>query len=375
MRVAIRVDASAEIGSGHLMRCLTLADALRARGASVLFVCRRLPVALHDVLRNRAYEVALLETTDAKEVAQAAQSVIDPMRDARQTSVALEGGRYDWLVVDQYALDARWERALRDVVPRFMVIDDLADRTHDCDVLLDQNLLAGMTERYATRVPEKCELLLGPHYALLQSSYAELRGAVAARESPLGRVLVFFGGGETDGVTARALDACLRVLPDDVGIDVVIATGSRLAKSLAAAAPTRPNLVVHRSLPSLAPLMANASLALGACGTTSWERLCLGLPGIVVTMAENQRAVATELHERGLVCWLGDCEAVSQSRFEGAIRAALDHPDFDAWSRRCLDVCDGQGAARCVQTLLAHSSASTLVASGNTNSPISSFGT
>jgi UDP-2,4-diacetamido-2,4,6-trideoxy-beta-L-altropyranose hydrolase len=282
---------------------------------------------------------------------------VDQDVDAADTLRAV-GGTCDWIVVDHYALDARWESALRRVAGRIMVIDDLADRVHDCDVLLDQNLLRGMNERYVGKVAAECDLLLGPRYALLQRGYPKLRRTVVARRQPVRNILVYFGGADTEAITDAALEACLQLGMMRLRVDVVVSASSAGAPALEQKASARANVRIHRGVPTLAPLMAQADLAIGGCGATSWERLCLGLPSIVVTLAENQREVASRLHELKLAQWLGHHDAVGVPQFTEALRSAVDCPSISEWSHRCLEVCDGTGAELVLTAMIARTAGS-----------------
>jgi len=182
MKVAIRTDASADIGSGHVIRCLTLADQLRGSGGDVIFLCAMLPGALSDLVRSRGYVCALLPQSVASSV----------MIDADETKAALTEmipGILDWVVVDHYSLDSRWEQSVRTCCRRLMVIDDIANRQHSCDLLLDQNY--DDQSRYQGLVPADCRLLLGPAYALLRPEYAESRGGVTFEDARYSECLFF----------------------------------------------------------------------------------------------------------------------------------------------------------------------------------------
>ncbi len=200
MKIAIRVDASFQIGTGHFMRCLTLADTLKQRGAEIRFICRYLPDYLQDSLRKSGYEFKLLTSvsTEVVEGDLVHSSWLGTCQhiDAQDSVHALSDSKWDWLIVDHYALDAQWESAVRAVSKKILVIDDIADRLHDCDLLLDQNYYANMDSRYKGKVPLYCRLLLGPRYALLRDEFRQLREKVKLRTGPVKRILVFFGGVE-----------------------------------------------------------------------------------------------------------------------------------------------------------------------------------
>lgn len=352
-RVVFRTDASTHIGSGHVMRCLTLADGLRSDGAKVLFVCREHHNDLCRQIEARGFDVARLPRGPQLMPPQPMHGHwlgAGPATDATETRAAITSrlARPDWLVVDHYALDATWETALRPDVGRIMVIDDLADRTHDCDLLLDQNLVAGLESRYAGKVPAGATLLLGPSYALLQPDYVEFSAKAPTRSGPVRRVLLYFGAVDLPNMSTLALSAFLALGRTDVKVDLIIGPANPHAKALVRLASDHANIVVHRDLPSLAPLMAAADLAIGAGGATSWERLCLRLPAIVVTLAHNQRAGARELHRRGLIRWLGDVADVDSVAMQIAIAECLESFAFTGDFEGTVD---GRGEAR-VQAIL-----------------------
>ncbi len=362
LQVLFRTDASLEIGNGHVMRCLTLANALRARGAQCRFICREHSGNLLELIRKQGFDaVALpLQKLEAQRPANIDEQPLvhatwlgsNWPTDAEQTRIGLGETPVDLLVVDHYALDIRWESAMRPRCRKLMVIDDLADRIHDCDLLLDQNLYKDVDHRYDGRVPAHCCLMLGPNYALLQSEYAELQPRVPPREGPVRRVLVYFGGADADNLTGRAIAAFLCLAREDVALDVVINPASPYAASIRRMTEGRAQITLHESLPTLAPLMVQADLAIGAGGATSWERCCLGLPALVITLAENQRPIAAELDRRGLIRWLGHKNQVSEAKLAEALKSILDTGLLPEWSASCKQTVDGRGTERVVSILM-----------------------
>ncbi|HOI12515.1 MAG TPA: UDP-2,4-diacetamido-2,4,6-trideoxy-beta-L-altropyranose hydrolase [Methanoculleus sp.] len=353
LQIVFRVDASPTIGTGHVMRCLTLAGALAQKGVEVSFICREHNGHLCDLIEARGFRVHRLPAPDSGFEADttpphAAWLGATWQEDADQTGAVIEtlGVKPDWLVVDHYALDSRWERALRPFIGRIFVIDDLADRTHECDLLLDQNLVSDMQTRYTNRVPADCGLLLGPEYALLQPIYAELHDRIPPRDGPVRRILITFGGADRDNLTGRVLVAFLRLDRPDIDVDVVISDSSPYASEIRAQAAVHANIHLYSNLPTLAPLMARADLAIGAAGTTSWERLCLGLPALVVTLAENQKPVADGLHRQGLVYWLGHYDEVLERNIVQALAELIEEGINEEWSLRCRSAVDGRGVDR-----------------------------
>ncbi len=359
IQIAFRTDASLLMGSGHVMRCLTLAEALRKKGVQCHFISRVHPGNLLELIRQRGFAATALPSEQAKPLAH--DQVVgnlsenplhgswlgcDWRTDAEQTRTILAKMKPDWLVVDHYALDHRWESFQRASVGRIMVVDDLADRVHDCDLLLDQNLVAQTHSRYAGKVPAACSVLLGSRYTLLQPIYAELHDRTPPREGPIRRILIFFGGVDSDNLTGRSLSAFLSLKRQDILVDVVITASFPHAEAIEQQIKGHANIRLHIGLPTLAQLIAKADLALGASGATSWERLCLGLPALVVTLAQNQRSIADELGQRGLIRWLGHTDSVDHMVIADALGKLVHQGLNEDWSLRCLEAVDGKGVYR-----------------------------
>lgn len=354
-RVVIRVDASTEMGMGHLMRCLSLARLLADDGAAVLFLLRSHAAGLVQLIEGEGHAVRLLpdpanrpDEALADGNAHARWLPTSWKHDAEQTLAAVDRfGRVDWLIVDHYALDGRWERVLRERVPRILAIDDLADRHHDCDMLLDQNLVLEMDSRYDGRVPPGCRMLLGPRYALLRAEFAQRRNSLMPRNGEVGRILVGFGGSDPGNETAKALAAIKSLHSPSLAVDVVIGLTNPNADSLALLCGEMSMTRLHRGAGNMAELMENAGLAIGAGGIMSWERCCLGLPTIAVDIADNQIGALKALAGSGAVTYLGSAPSVTVERLAGAIRSMLDDP---AWTRAMGEAAgalvDGLGTSR-----------------------------
>ena len=334
------------IGSGHAVRCLTLANVLRARGAETCFIGN---IEL-DYLAKRIVESGHLhiELPASGDLLNTEVPYSDWLRrsrrsDAELCSAALQDFNTDWLVVDHYALQAEWERQMAPVAKHVMVIDDLADRPHECQLLLDQNFRREHNGRYAALVSSDCRLLLGPRFALLQPEYARLHRLALPRVQ-VERILVYFGGGDPDGqLTAKSLSAAQIAFPTSY-VDVVYPYDlSEVWRRLEAIAARTDKIILHRNLPSLAQLISSADLAIGAAGASSWERLCLGLPAVTAVCADNQNQVANEMQAAGLIIDLGPKDLLSEGAIESALQA-VKAKDLSKWSKDCLGLCDGQGA-------------------------------
>nr|VFJ52775.1 MAG: UDP-2,4-diacetamido-2,4,6-trideoxy-beta-L-altropyranose hydrolase [Candidatus Kentron sp. FM]VFJ57296.1 MAG: UDP-2,4-diacetamido-2,4,6-trideoxy-beta-L-altropyranose hydrolase [Candidatus Kentron sp. FM]VFK08928.1 MAG: UDP-2,4-diacetamido-2,4,6-trideoxy-beta-L-altropyranose hydrolase [Candidatus Kentron sp. FM] len=359
MKVVFRVDASNRIGTGHVIRCLTLAEALRDRGARPHFICRAHPGHLLERLQRQAMPVTVLppapDTEPGHPADYAAWLGVTQGQDAQETIAALGDERPDWLIVDHYGLDAQWEQRLRSHVGRLMVIDDLANRLHDCDLLLDQNVIdepASDGTCYRNLTPTGCRLLLGPRHALLRPEYADWRGTSKRRDGRVRRVLVFLGGSDPGNVTGLALGTLSAPEFRHLAVDVVVGANNPHRSAIENQATRRARTTLHGPRPHLADLMAQADLAIGAGGTTTWERLCLGLPSLVISIADNQEPACLVLARAGLIRYLGDAATVGEERMRAALGGIMDDPEEIAeQSLAGRLLVDGLGALRVLETL------------------------
>jgi UDP-2,4-diacetamido-2,4,6-trideoxy-beta-L-altropyranose hydrolase len=336
MRVVFRADASTQVATGHVMRCLTLAESLRERGADIHFLTRDLPGNLNGLIIERGFGLVTLSGPGMSPASYAATSQVggwlevDFSADAEET--ASELGRLapvDWLVVDHYGIDGRWERVQRNRAGRILVIDDLANRDHDCDLLLDQNLTADPSSRYRGKVPEHCALRLGPEYALLRREFRLARAGRKPRHWPPRRILVNFGGSDASDLTALALAALCEV--DDERLQVEVVSG-RTHRGRYPTTPAPRNLIWHGSVNTMAEMMVGADFALGAGGGTTWERLYLQLPTMAIAIAENQVEQLQVLARRNCLDYLGPAESVDVGRLTARLRHVLTRPE---WPHQC----------------------------------------
>ena len=357
MRAVFRADASLAIGTGHVMRCLTLAGALREQGMDCAFVCREHPGHLRDAVERLGFPLAMLPP--AKGAAGPSPHAhwlgASQAQDARDTLQAMAGRQPDWVVVDHYALDAQWESQVRTGCARLLAIDDLADRRHYCDLLLDQNL-GRSAQAYAELCPTDCKVLAGPAYALLRPEFAALRqrSLERRRAAPLRHLLVTMGGGDALGMSAKTLEA-LRDADLPGGFRITVAMGAQArgldaVRALAARMPWSTEVVVNVS--DIAALMADSDLAIGAVGGTAWERCCLGLPTLAVVLADNQRPGAEALANSGAALVLPAGEGFADA-LRGALRHLLDDPDaLRAMQVAAAAVTDGEGTARVTKEMV-----------------------
>jgi UDP-2,4-diacetamido-2,4,6-trideoxy-beta-L-altropyranose hydrolase len=360
LNIAFRVDASNLIGIGHVMRCLVLADILHAQGANCFFVCRPHAGHLADLIYSRGHFVCLLSepfsiiNDDSSSYVSWLGSSQDI--DADETlAILLPFGRPDWLVVDHYGIDVRWETRLRTSVGKLAVIDDLANRLHKCDLLLDQNWFGkNLNNRYKSLVPQNALLCLGPSYALLKPEFALLKKWRPKHDGFVRRLLIFFGGSDQDDLTTRALLAMRAPEFDHLILDVVLGANHPNVSGVTKLVQERPGTFLHRNLPSLAGLMLRADLMLGAGGSTNWERMCLGLPAVVISIAENQMQVNNALAKDKFIIFLGSHNQVKIDNIRVAMQRAIADTEFLCQSSRIgFSLVAGTGASLVAKLMLA----------------------
>ena len=371
MKVMFRADASLQIGTGHVMRCLTLADALAAHGADCQFICRAHEGNLIEFIRGKGYLAHALPIVHEASVASTAPgpaaSTPDlahahwlgatQAQDAEACTAILAAERPDWLIVDHYALDARWERALAPHYRKLMVIDDLADRPHACDLLLDQTFGRDAAD-YRPLVPADCHLLCGSQYALLRPEFAALRPYSLQRRarSALRELLITMGGVDKDNATSQVLQA-LRTcpLPADCRITVVMGAAAPWLGEVRTQAqdmpwPTR----VLVGVSDMAQLMADSDLAIGAAGATSWERCCLGVPTIMLVLADNQRKVAQGLEQWGAAKLINLGQSATRQLRELLLPVIDDPAQLLNMSDCAASVVDGSGVDAVMRQMEVH---------------------
>jgi UDP-2,4-diacetamido-2,4,6-trideoxy-beta-L-altropyranose hydrolase len=355
MKVAIRVDASHHIGTGHFMRCLTLADVLRQHNAQTLFISRHLPMHLSNLLASKGHELVLLGTVEndvnLDELAHAPWLGVSQGQDAADSIQVLSGGDWDWIVVDHYALDGRWESTVRRSAKQIMVIDDIADRQHDCDVLLDQNLYEDMQTRYTGKVPAHCQLLLGPCYALLRDEFRQLHEQIMPRRGPAKRILVFLGGVDFENYTGCVIEALSEINLSGIHVDVVIGAQHPCREQIRKEC-VQLGFICHVQTNNMAELMAKADLAVGSGGTASWERCCLGLPAVIVSLADNQIDIAKALDQFGACVYLGPADVASSFIMRNTLFNLLNNQALlSTLSKNSYSLVDGLGTDRLGQIL------------------------
>jgi UDP-2,4-diacetamido-2,4,6-trideoxy-beta-L-altropyranose hydrolase len=326
-RVVFRADASPQIGGGHIVRCLALADRLAAEGWTCTFAVSSETLGSVPALASSRHHV----------------HVVECLADAAFLSAL---GPVDLLVVDHYGLDESLEAPCREMVRAILVIEDLANRKHHAEILVDATF--GRTkDDYRELVPPDCRLLLGPDYALLRPEFAATRSAALARrsESQLQRILVCMGNSDPHDVTSLALDAIDRCgRPFDV--DVVLGSASPNRDAVAVRLRGARHRL-HVDSRDVAGLMREADVAISSCGTIAWERCVLGLPAVAVITADNQRVIAQNLANAGAIVLAGAWDEVTANHLHASLARLAAAPErLGAMASAAAKICDGDGTRR-----------------------------
>lgn len=340
MKIVFRVDSSLQIGSGHLMRCLTLAERLKKEnGSDVYFIIRDLSGNLIELVKQKKITVFELPQVEPGEAlaGYAKWLTVTQEQDAAETIASIEIiGKPDILIIDSYAIDITWENMLRPYVEKIMVIDDLANRKHDCDILLDQNEYRNKDKRYEYLVPQHCQLLLGPQHAILREEFYEARKKIRVRDGKINNILVFFGGSDTGNETMKALQAISMLELNDITVNVIVGKSNPNQKEIEKFCDKNNNMHYFCQVDNIAEFMNAADLAIGAGGTITWERCFLGLPAIVVAIADNQVELTEACASKGILVFLGDKSTVTTSLLSQAI-LNIEGRTLKKIAQNCLD--------------------------------------
>ena len=340
-RVAFRIDASANSGTGHLARCATLAKELARRGAQIVTTLSTEAEHYRGWLESEGMAVRRMPD----------DSRLSPQQDAQRfLKSTADDGSFDWIVVDHYGLGDTWESAVRERTRRILAMDDFPARKHDCDLLVDQNLRSA--ESYAPYVPSSARVLAGTRFALLRDEFATLHIADRRRRDAIQTVLVCFGGADSRDHTSAAVEA-LQPLAKSLRVTVVLGAANAHRANVVTACRTLPNHEILATPPNLPTLLAASDLVIGAGGTMTWERACVGVPTIAVGIAANQVDVLQRLLEDGYALGIPEMFEPDVAAIRALVVTALRSPAMVAgMARRALTLVDGKGARRVVDAML-----------------------
>ena len=351
MDIVFRVDSSSKIGYGHLMRCLSLADALKkTMRIEIFFICKFLKGNTEKIIEARGYRVGFInDISDG--------SKFNWSDDALKTIDFISPYMPSWLVVDNYNIDYKWHRRIRPYVSNLMVIDEINDRNFECDLLLDQTIDTQIQD-YIDKVPEGCKILTGSKYSLLQAEFLELRKKAIYRRKGTKKIqslLVSLGGSShANEYLVMFLKSINRFdWQHRPKVDVVLG-GRNYISNITELLPEF-DCKVHTYVNNMWDFILKSDIAFGAGGTSIWERCCLGLPTIAIGVAENQRLALERVHKYGGLYSIGCCKKVPNEEINNAISYLLSSNDnYSSMVKKSLNVCDGQGVNRVCQIMMSN---------------------
>lgn len=357
MQIVIRADASQLIGTGHVMRCLALADGARQKGWSVCFVMRSPTDRILDLVRSAGHGIRILRSRIFPNnplqgaISHSHWLSVPQEIDANETCIAVEELAADWVIVDHYALDATWHSIVKNKCQKILVIDDLCDRNLDCLLLVDQNLGAE-EQRYREKLISASDCLFGPKYALLRSEFQEWRALSLRRKKSreIRNVLISMGGVDAANTTLSALRTLEEsTLAQQCQFSAVLgAENSYQSEMSDFVKDSKISIEVRFAITNMAEMMSWADLCIGAGGTTSLERCCLGLPTLTFAIAQNQEHVVEILERHGLA-YRSELETL-RSDFDRLI-GGEDRTSLNQMKDKMPAVCDGRGVARVVDQM------------------------
>jgi UDP-2,4-diacetamido-2,4,6-trideoxy-beta-L-altropyranose hydrolase len=349
VNVAIRVDASKEIGSGHVMRCLVLAKNLRAAGVLVTFVCREHACHLGKIIKEDSFNLILMPLNITRQF-QLEGMPFNPWlgaseaEDASDFAVAIEKKNINVIIVDHYAIGTQWERGFYKN-HKIMVIDDLADRKHQCHLLLDQNIWRDQNDRYTLLVDSKAVQLLGPEYALLRNEFHSLKVKKLLKN---GSILAFFGGSDPTNESQKLLEAAIGFESYPFDLIVIVGLMAGFDDTLQEILPRF--IKILRSPDNYEEILATSIYAFGASGSSNWERFCLEIPTTLVSIADNQVELANYLNELGVVKYLGDGRNLTVTDYRDELDRIAKEPSLNSFNQ-VINV-DGKGAEKVAREVL-----------------------
>lgn len=323
MNIAIRVDASVDIGSGHVMRCLTLAEQLRENGHQVEFICRKAQGSMESLIKKHHFLVNLLSE---KETDIWSWMEKNSELDAIETYRILEGKKIDLLIIDHYAIDEKWENKFQNY--KLMVIDDLANRQHNCHILLDQNFYKNAEQRYKKYISNKTVTCLGPKYMLIRKEFY-----LNYKKNPSKTIFVFFGSMDKTNETLKTLKALKKLQKKyHFGVIVIVGESNPYRKEVENYSKKLTNCEFYCQVNNMAELMGKCHFSITAGGTITWERSVMNLPGIIIVVAENQIELTKNLVQKNASGFLGESKNVTQDMIVNAIEDIIENPEMlETW--------------------------------------------
>lgn len=346
MKIFFRADASDNIGTGHVIRCLTLADRMLKQKSQIYFICKELPGNLCNFIKSKKYRVFRLP--------QSHFTKDERKDDAEQVKeIIKKSGGCDCVVVDHYSIDERWEKRIREVTRIIMVIDDLANRRHDCDILLDQNYCQGYKLRYTNLVPAHCLKMLGPVFALLRPEFLKARRRAKARNGKIKKILISFGGVDPSNETCKVLRAIALLKRPAIKVEVIIGINNLQIPQIKKLAAAMPQVSCNLNVKNISQFMNKADLYLGSPGCSIWECFSGGLPALVIANSGKQVAIVKYLSNQKILHFIGRNIQIKTKDIINNLDYLLKNPLLlRRYSKNSFNLVDGLGAERCADVMM-----------------------
>ena len=356
--VGFRVDSSFKIGQGHITRCQTLADELKKNGFRCYFFCRHINLEMKEMLIRKGHHVNLINNGDVgkDQKNNLYASWLGCSQESDFKEFAKKNNlRFQLFLIDHYSLDIRWEKMVKNHTEKLVVIDDLASRKHGCDYLINYNPITSLENHYRYSLNYNSHLLLGPQYAILKPEFSKLRPHIL-RKGNLRNILVFYGGSDPTRETfkvVRVLEKYFKSKCFWKRIFIVVGSMNKDADKISLFCKKIPRTFFYTNIASMAELIKNSDVALCSGGIFTWERFCLGLPGYVTTIAENQIKAILDLASKGLVRYVGYYEDIKEQTIK-EILLQIKNIEFSELGeiKKMMELVDGEGAKRVVNTIL-----------------------
>ena len=297
----IRVDASPEIGIGHIMRCLTLAQELKNNFDKIIFLTRKDSGDFTETIMKNEFEVIFIPTNNDSDII--------------KNLITTYSENKNFLLIDHYDVDSNFESSLKNIFEKIFVIDDLANRKHDCDLLIDQNYYRDLNHRYKKLIQNDTITLLGSKYAIIRPEFRNINKKTIKKNSQIKKILVSFGGSDPTNECKKALDALCSIENNQFEIVAIVGIYNNKFERLKKLYEKYSNIKIYRHVNDLSRLMLNSDLFIGAGGTTTWERFYMGLPSIVIVISDDQKESIEFLSDMGHIINLGLAKNVTSKTY------------------------------------------------------------
>ncbi len=348
MKILFRADGAPEMGTGHLSRCMALAHALRNRGHQILFLVMDHPGNFSQILKDQGFDFELIpQFKNYKKPVTGIENTWlgNELQDEISfSSQVIKKFNPAYVVVDHYDIDYRWQKAVKAPGIKIFVIDDLANRQHDCEFLLDQTL-GRIRKDYENLIPKNSQTLLGTEFALLREEFSDRPDGRSFED--VKNIFVSMGGSDPRGITLQILKG-LEKVTKPLEIDVILKQDSRGFQEVKEIeAKSHHKIRVIKDAKRMSELMKHADIAFGAGGSSAWERCSMALPTLTILVADNQKKVISELSSYGAIINLGPYENVTPELvYESFAKIMTDPGKLLEMSEKARTLCDGKGCER-----------------------------